>query len=293
MRTVHQIKDDRGVLVAEHVRVVGHDGKKRMFWQRPGHDPTAGLAGLATAELPLYGAQYLRRLEAGRTVIVCEGETATEALWSWRVPAVGTVTGASSAPGEDALAVLLPFDVVLWPDHDAAGVSHMERIAGSLARNGNTARRLAWAGAREKGDDAADFVRRVGSRTALDLMLDGAEAWRPICSDPTPIRAYRHNNDDTGRVEDARAHLVEVVVAKLGGPLRRDARSLWWRCPFHDERSASFKVDLREPFYACFGCGARGDVFTFLQVSEGVAFADALRQLAPPRSLGGIPRYGA
>ena len=291
-RTVHRIKDAAGRLVAEHVRVVGHDGKKRMFWQRPGHDPSEGLAGLATADLPLYGAQWLARLEPGRTVVVCEGETAAEALWSWRVPAVGTVTGAAGTPGEDALGVLLPFDVVLWPDHDGPGEAHMARIAGWLARNGCTARRLAWAGAAEKGDDAADFVRRVGSRTAFELMRNAARPWTPERAEPTPIRAYREGRDDS-RVEQARAHLVEVVVGKLGAPKRRDARSLWWCCPFHGEKSPSFKVDLREPFYACFGCGARGDVFTFLQVSESRSFGEVLDELAPKRALGGIPRFGA
>lgn len=292
-QTVHRIKDAAGVLVAEHVRTVGQDGKKRMSWRRPGHDPAEGLAGLRVADLPLYGAQWLGRLEPGRTVIVCEGETATEALWSWRVPAVGTVTGAASCPGEDALAALLPFDVVLWPDHDETGESHMAKVAASLARNENHARRLAWAGATEKGDDAADFVRRNGSRTALALMVDDAQPW-PLAGrrEPTPIRAY-HEGRDAGRVEQARTHLVEVVVGKLGAPKRRDARSLWWCCPFHGEKSPSFKVDLREPFYACFGCGARGDVFTFLQLSEGKAFGEALDELAPKRALGGIPRLWA
>lgn len=291
-RTVHQIKDAAGRLVAEHVRVVGPDGKKRMFWQRPGYAPTEGLAGLATADLPLYGTQYLRRLEPGRTVVVCEGESAVEALWSWRVPAVGTVTGAAGTPGEDALGVLLPFDVVLWPDHDEPGEAHMARIAGWLARSGSTARRLAWAGAREKGDDAADFVRRGGSLTAFELMRDAARTWTPERAEPTPIRAYREQRDDS-RVDEARRHLVEVVLRKIGTPKRRDARSLWWCCPFHAEKSPSFKVDLREPFYACFGCGARGDVFTFLQVSESRSFGEVLDELAPKRALGGIPRFGA
>lgn len=291
-RTVHQIKDAAGRLVAEHVRVVGPDGKKRMSWQRPGHAPADGLAGLRTADLPLYGAQWVAKIEPGRTVIVCEGETAAEALWRWRVPAVGTVTGAASAPGEDALGVLLPFDVVLWPDHDDAGEAHMARIAASLARNGNTARRLVWAGARDKGDDAADFVRRGGSLTAFELMRDAARPWVPERAEPTPIRAYREQRDDS-RVDEAKRHLVDVVVGKLGAPKRRDARSLWWCCPFHGEKSPSFKVDLREPFYACFGCGARGDVFTFLQVSESRSFAEVLDELAPKRALGGIPRLWA
>ena len=85
----------------------------------------------------------------------------------------------------------------------------------------------------------------------------------------------------------ARSHLLTVVEQKLGPPKRRDGRSAFWSCPFHaGDREPSFKVDLKEPFYRCFGCEARGDVFTFLRDMEGQDFKDTLSLLAPPRLLG-------
>lgn len=291
-RTVYRVCDVFGSVIAEHVKVRHPDGKKSMHWRVPGCNPSDGLMGLSTPDLPLYGAERIASYVAGQSVVVCEGEGATEALWSIGVPAVGTVTGAGSTPGEDALSVLLPFDVVTWEDYDEAGYSHMERTASRLIRLGGGAHRLVWAGAQAKGDDAADFVARGGTAATIDVMLRSATPWTVAPAAPRPIRPSYERRDDT-RVESARSHLVRVVEEKLGPPKRKMGRSLFWACPFHTEKSPSFKVDLQEPFYRCFGCGARGDVFTFLRGMEGVEFKDVLRELAPPRLLGGIPRLGA
>lgn len=52
------------------------------------------------------------------------------------------------------------------------------------------------------------------------------------------------------------------------------------RCPFHNERTASFSVSPERGLYYCFGCGAKGDIFTFVQQFEGVDFKGALKILA-------------
>lgn len=290
MRTVYRVRDISGEVIAEHVRVVLPGGKKNMYWQSPGCDPRDGLMGLGTPDLPLYGTERLPRVAIGDVVVVTEGEKSAEALWSLGIHAVATVTGASSTPGEDALSVLLPFDVVLWPDFDEAGDRHMTRVAASLLRLDGRARRLTWG--HEKGDDAADFVARGGTRVTADLLVQAATPW--VVELAAPIRMLRPSyRDDDSRVTAAKSHLVEVVSQKLGAPKRQDSRSMWWCCPFHSERSASFKVDLREPFYRCFGCDARGDVFTFLREIEGRDFKTALGELAPAVGMGGIPRFGA
>jgi DNA primase len=80
------------------------------------------------------------------------------------------------------------------------------------------------------------------------------------------------------RVRDA-VDFVELVSARTelrrAGPARYEGL-----CPFHDERSPSFGIDPVQKVYYCFGCQASGDLFTFVEESEGVDFKGALELLA-------------
>ena len=51
-------------------------------------------------------------------------------------------------------------------------------------------------------------------------------------------------------------------------------------CPFHNEKTASFSVHATRQFFHCFGCGASGDVFSFVQKIENVTFPEAVRVVA-------------
>jgi len=51
-------------------------------------------------------------------------------------------------------------------------------------------------------------------------------------------------------------------------------------CPFHNEKTPSFSVHATRQFFHCFGCGASGDVFTFVQKIENVTFPEAVRAVA-------------
>jgi DNA primase len=62
--------------------------------------------------------------------------------------------------------------------------------------------------------------------------------------------------------------------------LRRVGRNWVGLCPFHAERSGSFNVRDETGRYKCFGCGAGGDVFKFVQEIEHVDFVTAVDQLA-------------
>jgi hypothetical protein len=298
-RCVYEIRDMLGETIAEHVKVVWPGGKKIMSWRLPGCDPRDGLMGLSTPDLPLYGSERLPCVEVGRTVIVCEGEGATEALWSLGLDAVGTVTGASATPGEDALSVLLPYDVVLWPDHDREGHRHMNRVAWALHRlSGHMPRaivpeRLHDDGTRvhwllPKGFDAADMHPTSDRAAIVEALVRVAGPWPLHQEAPKqrPVRLVYRRPDNDDRIETARGHLLTVVEGRLGPPKETRQGTPWWCCPFHGDRSPSFKVDTREPFFRCFGCDARGDVFEFLKRIEGVGFKDALRELAPPKLLG-------
>ena len=51
-------------------------------------------------------------------------------------------------------------------------------------------------------------------------------------------------------------------------------------CPFHSEKTPSFSVHATRQFYHCFGCGASGDVFSFVQKIENITFPEAVRAIA-------------
>ncbi len=172
----YEIRDVDGRLVAIHWRKDFSDGSKRLSWLTPGPDGRLqpGLGGLSPAGLPLYGVERLDRSRPA--VVVVEGEKAAEALLALGMNAVGTVTGASSTPGDDALRPLLDFQrVYLWPDNDAPGRQHMLRVGDRLRRLGaRDVRVLEWADAPEHGD-AADFVaaasggEQYGNRARAEL----------------------------------------------------------------------------------------------------------------------------
>ena len=76
----------------------------------------------------------------------------------------------------------------------------------------------------------------------------------------------------------ARTDIVEVINARV--PLKRQGKEYSSRCPFHDERSASFTVSPTKQFYHCFGCGAHGTAISFLMNYDRLEFLDAVDELA-------------
>jgi len=62
--------------------------------------------------------------------------------------------------------------------------------------------------------------------------------------------------------------------------VRKSGRSVMAVCPFHQEKTPSMSVDRGRGLYHCFGCGEGGDVFSFVQKTQGVEFPDALEMLA-------------
>ncbi len=62
--------------------------------------------------------------------------------------------------------------------------------------------------------------------------------------------------------------------------LRKRGREFVGLCPFHQEKTPSFSVSPSKQIFKCFGCGAGGDVFTFVQLREKVSFVEARQILA-------------
>lgn len=85
------------------------------------------------------------------------------------------------------------------------------------------------------------------------------------------------SDDEKERVRDA-TDIVELVGETV--QLRPRGSDFWGRCPFHNEKSASFHVVPERGLWKCFGCGRGGDVFSFVQQRDHVEFPEAIRILA-------------
>lgn len=87
----------------------------------------------------------------------------------------------------------------------------------------------------------------------------------------------RISDEDVARVRDA-TDLVTLISETT--PLRQKGRLFWGLCPFHGEKTASFKVDPATQLWHCFGCSLGGDAFGFLMKTQNLDFPDAVRLLA-------------
>ena len=81
-------------------------------------------------------------------------------------------------------------------------------------------------------------------------------------------------------VDEVRSRADIVTLIGQTVTLRRAGSAFVGLCPFHNEKSPSFNVVPSKQIFHCFGCGAGGDVFKFLQKTRGIGFIDAVKELA-------------
>ena len=81
-------------------------------------------------------------------------------------------------------------------------------------------------------------------------------------------------------IEEVRSRndIVDVISGYVR--LTKKGSSYFGLCPFHNEKSPSFSVSREKQMYYCFGCGAGGNVFTFIMEYENYTFVEALKMLA-------------
>jgi DNA primase len=85
------------------------------------------------------------------------------------------------------------------------------------------------------------------------------------------------SDDIISRVRDS-IDIVDVVSGYVS--LKKSGKNHVGLCPFHTEKTPSFSVNPDKQIFHCFGCGAGGDVFKFLELQEGLNFPEAVRSLA-------------
>jgi DNA primase len=86
-------------------------------------------------------------------------------------------------------------------------------------------------------------------------------------------------------LDELRARTILSAVIAPSVKLTRAGREWKACCPFHNEKTPSFTVNDDKGFYHCFGCGAHGDAIRFLTDHRGMAFMDAVKELAAKAGL--------
>jgi DNA primase len=85
------------------------------------------------------------------------------------------------------------------------------------------------------------------------------------------------SDDIISRVRDS-VDIVDLISGYVS--LKKTGKNHTGLCPFHAEKTPSFSVNPDKQIFHCFGCGAGGDVFKFLELQEGLNFPEAVRKLA-------------
>lgn len=92
------------------------------------------------------------------------------------------------------------------------------------------------------------------------------------------VRLTMYYPDELVEEVRSRNDIVDIVGNYVR--LQKKGASYFGLCPFHNEKSPSFSVSPQKQMYYCFGCGAGGNVFTFLMNYENDTFPEAIKTLA-------------
>jgi len=95
------------------------------------------------------------------------------------------------------------------------------------------------------------------------------------------VALYEPREDDPNTITPEMIETAKAVPIEnfIGQSPRMSGNKMFFRCPFHEEKSGSFAVFLKDNTYHCFGCGKYGDSIQFIREFEKLEFADAVRFL--------------
>jgi len=169
-------------------------------------------------------------------------------------------------------------------DRSRSGVRAAEKVATLIP--GTTIVRLPEAVGQDGG--VTDYFVRLGNtRWDFELGLVQAASSAVAAETPPPItRSLK-------RAERLNADVPIARVVRGYTTLSRKNDQLVGRCPFHEERTASLHVYPQTNTFHCFGCGAGGDVITFVEKAENLTFGQAIEALENIRYADDFPNLAA
>jgi DNA primase len=225
----------------------------------------------------LYGWEQVEREPL--QLIICEGEFDRLVLEAHDFAAVTSTGGAATFRPEWAGALKKINEVYVCFDRDNAGRNGAKLVALMLPQ----ARIVELPENVGVGGDVTDFfVRLKRSREDFVELLDRAkpvqlpEQKAALHHSP---KAVRVNASQRKRVERIKHYNPIANVVAHYVKLRPSGANLVGLCPFHNDQIPSFTVYPASDTFYCFGCGAHGDVISFIQRVEHMSFLEALQSL--------------
>jgi DNA primase len=239
-------------------------------------DASDGPKMLATpgAKAELYGWEDV--VYKPEEIVICEGEFDRLALKAQGFRAVTSTGGARVFRSEWASDFAPIPNVYICFDRDAAGREGALHVGRLIPH----ARILELPEEVGEGGDITDFFVRLG-RTDEDFRALLEKALPAPASPEEPREQEPRQSDSPLRQRIDRLKLT-VPIAKVIGryvELKNSGNTLTGTCPFHKDQMPSFTVYPETETYYCFGCGAHGDVISFLRETEGLRFFEALDML--------------
>ncbi len=89
-----------------------------------------------------------------------------------------------------------------------------------------------------------------------------------------------NNKTYTEVIDEIRNRLDILDVVQSRVVLKKKGANYWGCCPFHNEKTPSFSVNVQKGIYKCFGCGEGGDAISFLMKINNQSFSDVIKDLA-------------
>jgi hypothetical protein len=156
------------------------DGKPKKTFRQKRPDPDRPGRWIYNVEgvrvIPYRLPEVIEAVANNHPVLIVEGEAKADLLWSWNVAATCNAGGACKWRAEHS-AFLRGADVVIIPDADDAGTTHLEKVGAALHGIAKRVRVLMLPGLSPKGD-IVDWAKN-GTREQLDALIDHAPDWVP------------------------------------------------------------------------------------------------------------------
>jgi DNA primase len=212
-------------------------------------------------------------------VVICEGEFDRLVLEARGFPAV-----TSTAGGNTFLDEWLPYfdsvrHVYICFDRDAAGELAARNLHAKLPK----AKIVRLPDAVGPKGDITDYFVRLGNGIADFEVLLAIAATEGEADDesgaPLPKTPPRKPSSGAPAAERLKHAIRLVEIAGRYTDLQAAGAHIVGRCPFHEEKNASFTIYPETDTYYCFGCGAHGDVIQFLMEKESKTYHEAIGAL--------------